>query len=92
MIRTAVFVVLLCGAIIWLPVWLQLVGFVVGTIFTPYRLTLFIPAILADTLYAPTMSGVFFLQYTLIVTLLLIVHWVISTKTRIGEVYAVEKK
>ena len=92
MIRTAIAIVLLCAAIIWLPLWVQIGLLVVAVIVVPYQLALFIPAAFADALYAPGGISIAHLKYTILTAVLIILYWVIMNKTRIGEMYAVEKK
>jgi len=92
MIRTAIILVLLFGAILWLPWWVQFVLLLVAIVVTPYRLALFVPAAFADALYAPGGVSIAHVKYTLITAVLLILYWIIMTKTRIGEMYAMEKK
>lgn len=91
MIRTAIAVVVLLGAIVWLPLWLQLLLLLGAVIVVPYKLTLFVPAVFADALYAPGVVSVAHLKYTLITALLLVLYWILITKTRINEIYAVQK-
>jgi len=92
MIRTAIAVVLLFGAIIWLPLWVQIGLLVIAVVVVPYQLVLFVPAAFADALYAPGGISITHLKYTLMTAVLMILYWAIMTKTRITEVYAMEKK
>jgi len=92
MIRTGLIVLGLLAAIVWLPFWVQAVLFVVGTIIAPYRLALFVPAVFADALYAPGTGSLMVAHYTIGVAVLLVVHWILIKKTRVGELYAMEKK
>ena len=91
MIRTAIAIVLLLAAIVWLPFWVQVVLFVVAIVLVPYRLALFIPAAVADALYAPGGISLSHVKYTVLVAVGMIVYWALMTKTRVGEFYAVEK-
>lgn len=93
MIRTAIAVVAILASILWLPLWVQLVLFVLAVIFTSYRLWLFVPALVADVLYAPTSSlSLFHFKMTIFVGLLLVVWYVITTKTRLSIFYVPKTK
>lgn len=87
MIRTILITIGLVAAVLWLPLWVQIVLFCVGLLVVRYRLTLFIPAILADVLYAPQPSLIF-CKMTVLVTTLLVIWWILIHKTRLGERYA----
>lgn len=91
MIRTIIIVLLLICAVLWLPVWLQVVLFAAAILIGPYRFFMVIPAIVSDALYAPTVH--FSLAYhwmTLLVFVLLGLHWFIMKKLRIPTMYGVE--
>ncbi len=90
MIRTALAIAVIFAAILWLPLWVQLALFVLAVSMFPYRLALFIPAAVADALYAPVGISIPGLKYTLVVAALIIMHWVIVNKTRVKDFYAVE--
>ena len=92
MIRTTLAIVAMLAAILWLPLWVQLALFALGVLVLPHRLALFIPAAVADAVYAPAGVSIAGLKYTLVVAALVIVHWVIVHKTRVKDFYAVEAK
>ena len=84
--------ILLCFAVIWTPIWVQIVLFVLGVWLLPVWIVLYIPAALSDTLYAPSSQFSPFIFKTIIfVVLLHIVQWIIITKTRAPFLYAMEK-
>ena len=80
------------AAIVWLPLWVQIVLIVAAVAVLPYRAAVFIPAAFADALYAPGTVSIMNLKYTLLTAVALLLYWTITTKTRVGELYAVEKK
>jgi hypothetical protein len=90
--KTILAVAVLVAATLWVPLWVQLALYGVAVVFTPYRLALFIPAAIADALYAPgTMWQLGSHWYVLFVGALLVVHWIVVHKTRIGQLaYGVE--
>ena len=90
MIRTTLAIAVIFWAILCLPLWAQLLLFGLGVVVLPYRLLLFIPAVVADALYAPVGISIPGLKYTLVVAALIIMHWVIVHKTRVKDFYAVE--
>ncbi|MFZ4500302.1 MAG: hypothetical protein ACOYMZ_02250 [Minisyncoccia bacterium] len=90
MIRTTLAIAVILAAILWLPLWVQLVLFGLSVVVLPYRLLLFIPAAFADALYAPVGISIPGLKYTLVVAGLIILQWVIVNKTRVKDFYAVE--
>lgn len=92
MIKVLISVVIAICAIFWLPLWAQLAIFCMLIIITPYRFLLLVPAIMADALYAPSGISILHAKYTLFVLVLLLLWWVITTKTRLREVYVLEKK
>jgi len=94
MIRTVVTVCLLVFGVLYLPVGVQVALFVVALFTIPHRLALFFPAILSDVLYAPVGGVSFnFVMMTLLVAVLLLIHWLIFTQTRVPQIiYGVEKK
>ncbi len=87
MFRTILIVIGLIAAVLWLPLWVQLILLSVALFVTPYRLGLFVPAIISDVLYAPT-SSILHFKMTAIVACLLVVWWIIMHRTRLGERYA----
>jgi hypothetical protein len=93
MIKTLSALILLFIATLWLPIWIQIILYVLAVVFVPYRLALLIPAIFADTYYAPTTAlSLYTMRTTLFVLGLLVAHYGIINKTRIGLLYGVEKK
>jgi len=61
---------------------------------TPHRAALLIPAVFSDALYAPV-AGFAFKNFTMtfIVMVMLLLQWVLFTKTRMESVvYGLEKK
>lgn len=87
MIRTILAMLGLIAAVLWLPLWVQLILFCVAVLLVRYRLALFVPAVLADVLYAPQ-PNIIYCKMTVLVGVLIILWWVVMTKTRIGERYA----
>jgi hypothetical protein len=91
MIRTIVGVILLIGAVLWLPVWVQLALFAIAVIVLPYRFFVIIPAIISDALYAPTTRFSLVTHWsTLIVIAMLGIHWYVMKKMRLQHVYGLE--
>ncbi len=89
MVRTFIILSILCGAVVWTPLWVQIILLAVAIIVVRHRVFLILPAILADALYAPTRAfdlGIF--QTTLAVAGILFIHWVVTSQTRFGELYA----
>ena len=86
MIRTIIGVVVLLCAILWLPLWLQLVLFALAVILVPYRVALLVPAIVSDALYAPTAHFSLYSHWlTLIVLAMLGIHWFVIRKMRVNS-------
>lgn len=90
--KSAIIAALLCASVLLLPLWANIGLFVVALFVIPHRLALFLPAILSDALYAPTAgfapAG---LLMTLLVGVLLVVHWLLMTQTRVAQLlYGVE--
>jgi hypothetical protein len=92
MIRALISIAIAICAIFWLPLWAQFAIFGILIIITPYRFLLLLPAIVADALYAPSGTSITHAKYTIFVFVLLLLWWVITTKTRLREVYVLEKK
>jgi hypothetical protein len=81
----------LLAAVLWLPVWLQIVLFALAVIVGPYRFFFIIPAIVSDALYAPSMHFSLATHWmTLIVLAMLGLHWVVTKSLRIPTVYGLE--
>ncbi|MBP6904891.1 MAG: hypothetical protein KBB91_02450 [Candidatus Pacebacteria bacterium] len=86
MIQTILAIVVLLGAVLWLPVWVQIVFFILATVVVRHRLLLLVPAIVADVMYAPNPS--FAIEHfimTGIVLGMLLVWYVVVHQTRLGE-------
>ena len=91
MVRTIIIIVLLLCAVLWLPLWLQIVLFVAAIIIGPYRFFFVIPAIVSDALYAPnTHFSLTDHWMTLLVLALLVLHWFIMKLLRIPVAYGLE--
>lgn len=87
MLKVIAALILSFSTIFFMPFWVQLVSFFVLIFVTPYRFLLLIPAIFADIFYAPKIDGIFFAKYTVFVFVLILLHWLIVTKTRIRDLY-----
>ncbi|MES2224917.1 MAG: hypothetical protein V4478_02935 [Patescibacteria group bacterium] len=91
MVRTILWIAALGAAVLWLPVWLQILLFITAIISGPYRFFFILPAIASDALYAP--GSVFAIQnhwMTLLVLGLLAAHWLIMRTLRISTLYGLE--
>ncbi len=87
MIRTLVVVACLTAAVLWLPVWGQVLMLIAGFLLARYKVALLVPAIISDVLYAPTGTlAVGNLKATLLVGIILIAWYSIATQTRFGYV------
>jgi branched-subunit amino acid ABC-type transport system permease component len=93
MVKTFSALALLFIATLWLPIWVQVILYVLAVMFVPQRILLLLPAVFADAYYAPTASfSLYTLQTTLFVFALLCAHYIIINKTRIGLLYGMEEK
>lgn len=91
MIRILAAIGLLIVAVVWLPVWVQVVLFVTAVILVQYRFFLVIPAIISDALYASHSAWNIRSHYmTLLVLALLALHYFIMKKMRIRTLYGLE--
>ncbi len=91
MIRTLIIIVLLLCAVLWLPLWLQIVLFALAIVIGPYRFFFIIPAIVSDALYAPSTHFSLTNHWmTLVALVLLGLHWFIMKKMRIPVMYGLE--
>ncbi len=91
MIRTIVGVILLIAAVVWLPIWVQLVLFALAISILPYRYFVLIPAIISDALYAPSTYFSFLTHWsTLIVLAMLGIQWYVMKKMRVQSMYGLE--
>lgn len=92
MIRSILGILALIVATLWFPWWLQVPLYIACLVLIPHRLLLYIPAIIADAKYAPTTEFAFSNFKTIaFVSALLLIHWIIMTKTRISQLYVQEK-
>jgi hypothetical protein len=88
MIRTTIALLVTIVAVCWLPLGVQIGLFAIAIGVCSYRLLLLIPAILADVLYAPTASiAPNDLSMTLLVGGLIILWFVLTRYTRLGDYY-----
>ena len=72
--RTLVAILILLAAILFLPVWVQIVFFVLAVLGVHYRIALIIPAIISDIVYAPnTQFSVYNFKMTILVVVLLVI-------------------
>jgi hypothetical protein len=92
MIRTIIGVIILIGAVLWLPIWIQLALFAVAVVLLQYRYAVLIPAIMGDALYAPTPHFFNLANHwlTLIVLAMLAVYWYALKKLRVQHAYGLE--
>lgn len=91
MIRILAAIGLLIVAVVWLPVWVQVVLFVTAVILVQYRFFLVIPAIISDALYTSHSAWNIRSHYmTLLVLALLALHYFIMKKMRIRTLYGLE--
>ena len=84
MIRTITIFFVLLAAVLWLPVWVQIVLFACAVVVARYRFALLVPAIIADALYAPTVS-LLHLKLTVVVGAMIGLWYLLVTQTRLGE-------
>lgn len=85
MIRTISILFVLLAAVLWLPVWVQIVLFACAVVVVVrYRFALLVPAIIADALYAPTVS-LLHLKLTVVVGVMIGLWYLLVTQTRLGE-------
>lgn len=92
MIRILIALIIGFAAILWLPLWAQFSIFFILIIITPYQFLLLLPAMVADALYAPVGTGFMYAKYTIFVSVLLVIHWAIVSKTRVKDIYVLEEK
>ena len=93
MVRTILLVLVLCAAVLFVPLWCQLVFFAVALFVTPYRIALLIPAFLADAWYTPTHSVGIASNMMVVGALVAIgLFEVLVRTTRISQYYGLEKK
>lgn len=87
-VKTILSLCILCLLVLFAPLWIQLVGFLLACIFMHFRLLLLIPALVGDIVYAPTTA--FSLSHyilTLSVIGMLLVWWIVVTRTRVKVLY-----
>jgi len=91
--RTVLTLLAICIATLYCPIWVQLA--IYGSalfLMRKHRLLLLLPAVMSDAYYAPTVGiGFDTAKMTLTVSVLLIIFWLVTTKTRVREWYGVEK-
>lgn len=92
MVRTIAGLIILIGAVVWLPIWVQVAFFAAAIILLPYQYVVLIPAVIGDALYAPngrifTLSNHWLL---IIVGAMLIIYWYSMKKMRVQRVYGLE--
>jgi len=91
MIRTIIGIVLLVAAVLWLPIWLQIVLFAIAIAVLPYRFFVLVPAVISDALYAPSSHFSLTTHWlTLIVLAMLGLQWFIMKKMRVNSFYGLE--
>ncbi len=91
MIRAIVGVIILIGAVLWLPIWVQLACFAAAVILLPYRVFFLVPAIIGDALYMPgSQFNLASHWLTLIVLGMIIIHWYAMKKMRVQHLYGLE--
>jgi hypothetical protein len=91
MLRTVLYATAVLAAVVWLPWWTGSLLCLIGLAILRYPIALLVPAIVSDYVYAPHLSGWFFLHnhWSLcIVAVLLIVRYSILAKTRVGLLYS----
>ncbi len=91
MIRTLIGIILLIVAVLWLPLWVQLILFALVIVTDPNRLLVLIPAIISDALYAP--GSVWNLSHHIVVLIVLAalgLHYFIVRKLRVRSTYGLE--
>jgi hypothetical protein len=78
-------------AVLFLPLWVQLILFFIALWVIPIRLALFLPAILSDALYGTGALSPHAFMFTAVVAVLLVLRWLLITQTRFASmVYGVE--
>lgn len=93
MLKTLGALVLLFIAILWFPLWVQIILYVLVVVFISNRVFFLLPALFADVYYAPTATlSLYALKTTIFVSALLVAYYIVVYKTRIGLLYGVEKK
>lgn len=92
MIRIVVGIIMLVIATIWLPVWVQLIGYVIFCIVTAYPAALFFVAALADAIYSPMHSIAPGNHYYILYALCIYVIFELAMRfTRLKQLYEMEK-
>lgn len=93
MVKTLIAIIILCGAVLYLPLWVQLGLFAIAVIIVRYPVALLIPAVFADAWYAPVRSFSFMNNKTVfIVGAMIILYYLVMRMTRIRERYGLEKE
>lgn len=89
---TVLAITVLIAMVLYMPWWVQGIAFVIAVVIVPYRLSVLVPALIADAWYAPDPALSFsMLKTTLFVSVVLVIYWIIMTQTRVRHVYAMEK-
>lgn len=92
MVRTSIAILILIAAVLWAPLWLQGLLLLLAMFSVRHRVFLLIPAIFADALYAPTRGvGISMFQVTVLVLVVLLIHFLVTTQTRVAELYVPKK-
>ncbi|MDB5254850.1 MAG: hypothetical protein JWL92_226 [Candidatus Nomurabacteria bacterium] len=91
MIRTLIGIILLIVAILWLPLWVQLVLFAIFILIDANRSFAVIPAVISDALYAPgSVWNVHSHWMTLLVLAALLLYYIVIKKLRVRSTYGLE--
>ncbi len=92
MVRTIIAILILAAAVLWAPLWLQGLLLLIAVLSVRYRIFLLLPAIFADAVYVPTRGfGISMFQVTMVVMVVLLIHFLITTQTRVAELYVPKK-
>jgi hypothetical protein len=93
MLRTLLILIILVIATLLLPFYLQIPIYIISLFLMRYRSLILIPAIVADSWYAPSIGfSVFYNKTFLFALSILFVHFIIIRFTRISQYYDLEKK
>lgn len=93
MLKTLIAVALLCLAVVYLPIFVQIAMFAVAVVFVRYQLLLLVPAFFADAWYSPVRAVSFGNnKMTLIVIGMIVFYYIVMRMTRIRERYGLETK
>ncbi|MBP6857599.1 MAG: hypothetical protein KBC11_00160 [Candidatus Pacebacteria bacterium] len=93
MIRTIFYLVILFGATLFLPFWIQITLYLIGFFIIKHKVSMLAPALFADIWYAPSDTISLGNYKTFLIILgFLIIYFLISKTTRVREKYDFEKK